>query len=378
MENIPISRITLVARVAMRVMVLLFMGLFATPVFCEGESTKTPLLLPFIDLHCHIEGALTIPIIKRLSKIQNIPLPTDKDEDLAKLLTVQNESITHDEFLNYLTFPTKLLQTKKGITEAFSLIAKEKDKDGLLYLELYFTPQLSCEGRLTQEDAVKAALKGIRKSKLKTNLILCCLQGEGVHEKNLETIKIAKKYFAKDNGVAGLSLMGSVDNSSLSDYESELLKAKEYSIPFTIHAVESSDDLKFMLDHDVKRVENCIGSALDDELLGRTKDAGLTFDFSPTSNKVMSLISDMNKYPLKKFLDTGMRFTINTDYPAIFGTTLKSEWGAIQKFYNLTNTEMKSIYENSVDAAFTTDEVKIALKSTINLVFDVLNDDKSE
>ena len=45
---------------------------------------------------------------------------------------------------------------------------------------------------MTQEEAVLAALEGIRETDLKVNLILCCVRGEGNDELNQETLDGAK------------------------------------------------------------------------------------------------------------------------------------------------------------------------------------------
>ena len=41
-----------------------------------------------IDLHAHLDGSVTVDIAKKLAALQNIALPTDKDDELLALLSV--------------------------------------------------------------------------------------------------------------------------------------------------------------------------------------------------------------------------------------------------------------------------------------------------
>ena len=45
----------------------------------------------YIDLHLHLDGAITPDIAKKLAAVQNIELPTEDDEKLKKLLTVPED-----------------------------------------------------------------------------------------------------------------------------------------------------------------------------------------------------------------------------------------------------------------------------------------------
>ena len=90
---------------------------------------------------------------------------------------------------------------------------------------------------MSQEDAVKAAIEGTKRTSLKVNLILCLYRGENNHKDNEETLELAKKYLNK--GIVAIDLAGSEADFKTSDYKDFFVKAKEYGIPFTIHAGEA-------------------------------------------------------------------------------------------------------------------------------------------
>jgi adenosine deaminase len=132
----------------------------------------------YIDLHLHLDGAVTPDIARKLAKMQNIALPED-EEELKKLLTVQEDCQSLTEFLKCFDLPLSLMQTAEGLREAVRLVADNIRSQGVIYAEIRFAPQLHTQKGMTQEDAVNAALEGLRKTELKANLILCLMRGEG-------------------------------------------------------------------------------------------------------------------------------------------------------------------------------------------------------
>ncbi len=75
----------------------------------------------------------------------------------------------------------------------------------------------------------------------------------------------------------------------------------------------------------------------------------------------------MSTYPLIDYLNKGVCVTVNTDDPAIEGTTIEKEFDYLEKKFGLTDEQRKKILENSVEAAFTTDEVKDELRAALGL-----------
>ena len=67
----------------------------------------------YIDLHLHLDGAVTTEIARELAGLQGISLPED-DEALQKLLTVPDDCESLNDFLECFVLPLSLMQTKEG------------------------------------------------------------------------------------------------------------------------------------------------------------------------------------------------------------------------------------------------------------------------
>ena len=320
-----------------------------------------------IDLHCHLDGAITVLTAKKLAEIQNIRLPFENDEELESLLSVPESCESLTEFLKCFALPLTLLQTKEGITEAVKLILDEKAEEGMKYIELRFAPQLHCERGLSQEDAVLAALEGLKGSKVHCNLILCCMRGEKLTEKNMETVRLAKKYLVEDGGVVALDLAGAEALFKTENFALEFGEAKKLGVPFTIHAGEADGwhSVKTALDFGAVRIGHGVRTWQNEELLKYIEENNIVLEMCPNSNRQTKAVEDMSVYPLRKFLEMGIKVTVNTDDPAICRTTLQKEFEFLRKNYGLTKAEEKKLLLNAIDAAFTTEENKEKLRNLI-------------
>ena len=75
----------------------------------------------------------------------------------------------------------------------------------------------------------------------------------------------------------------------------------------------------------------------------------------------------MSKYPFMDYLNQRIKVTLNTDDMGIERTTLANEFRYMEKNFNLTYEQEKTILMNSINAAFTTKETKDELKRKLNL-----------
>ena len=338
----------------------------------SGEINETAAVAEYadkyIDLHLHLDGALTTDIAKELAQIQGIDLPTEDDAELTKLLTVPPDCTSLNDFLECFDFPLSLMQTEKGLRNAVKSVLDNIGSQGVIYAEIRFAPQLHTSNGMTQEDAVKAALEGLNESELKANLILCMMRGEDNHDANMETLEIAHKYLVEDGGVVALDLAGAEALYPTEDYRDLFETAKNYGIPFTIHAGEAdgAESVRLAVEYGAARIGHGTRSYENEEVVDLLIQNNIALEMCPTSNRQTCAVEDMSKYPFMNYLDKGVRVTLNTDDMGIEGTTLADEFRYMESEFGLTAEQEKVLLENSIKAAFTTESVKNELRQTLN------------
>ena len=137
---------------------------------------------------------------------------------------------------------------------------------------------------MTQEEAIKVALDGLKKTSLKVNLILCFMRGNDNDDKNKETLKLARKYLVKDNGVVAVDLAGAEALFPTSKYKDLFAKFKKYGIPYTIHAGEAdgADSDRKTIEFGAKRIGHGTRAFEDPSVVQFIKEKGIFLEMCPT------------------------------------------------------------------------------------------------
>ena len=324
--------------------------------------------MKYIDLHLHLDGSITVEIAKKLAKLQNIKLPTEDDKELEKLIRVPSDCKNLIEFLKCFDLPLSLMQTKEGLEEATYLVLEDMKKEGNIYVEIRYAPQLHLQKGMNQEDAVQAVLQGVKRSSLHANVILCLMRGDNNDKANLETIELAKKYLVKDGGVVAIDLAGAESIYPTKKYRDIFALANKYKIPFTIHSGESEgpEGVKLAIEFGASRIGHGVRIREDESVMELVKTKQIPLELCPTSNIQTCAVKSFEDYPLEFYLNSKIKITLNTDDPAIEGTNISNEHSLMRKFQHLTNEQQLIILYNSIDAAFTTDAVKQELRKQIN------------
>ena len=322
-----------------------------------------------VELHLHLDGALSIKNCRELAKMQDISIPDD-DETMREIMVVPENCHNLNEFLTKFEFPLSLLQTKEGITIAVKNLADELINQGIIYAEIRFAPQLSTNKGLTQEQVVKAAIEGTKQTKLYCNLICCCMRGDNNNEQNMETVRIAQKYLNK--GICAIDLAGAEGIYPTKNFEELFKYAKKLEVPFTIHAGEADgpESVKEAIRFGAKRIGHGVRASEDMDLIDVLAKERITLEICPTSNICTSIYEKISNLPILKFINKGINVTINTDDPTVCDTTLKNELKLLADSFNLSYNDLVQLQLNAINASFASEDIK-------NEVINIVTSDKT-
>ena len=322
---------------------------------------KTPGL---IDLHLHLDGSLSVKSVKELAALQNIEIP-ENEEELLKLLRINDDCKDLTEYLEKFAFPGMLLQTKEAVALSVYNLQEELKEQGLIHAEIRFAPQLHTHKGLSQREVIEAAIEGLNRSDFSAGLILCCMRGNDNHEENLETVKLAKDYLGK--GVVCVDIAGAEALFPTENFGDLFALARELEIPYTIHAGEADGPKSVWkaLEFGTKRLGHGVRSLEDPALIEKIVSEGITLELCPTSNIHTCMFPSIEEYPLRKLMDAGVKVTINTDNMTVSNINLAKEFGKLIAAFNLTDEEIKGFARNSVNTCFASAETKKALLEKI-------------
>ena len=315
-----------------------------------GKSLKK------IELHVHLDGSLSLELA---SKLSGLTIP-----EVEEKMVASKKCMNLSSYLEKFSFPVSLLQTKENLILAVIDLINQLANDNVIYAEIRFAPSLHTKNGLTQEDAVKAVLEGIKRNqKVKTNLLLCMMRGASFHD-NWETIFLGEKYL--NQGVVGLDLAGDESKFKLDNYQKEFTYLRKRKIPFTIHAGETDEyDISIAIKYGAKRIGHGIKCMNDLKLMQEIKNKNILLEVCPTSNIQTNAVSSLFKHPISKLYKMGINVLINTDNRTVSNINLTREYMKLRRILTFSNKDFILINENAINYCFISNKEKVELLEEI-------------
>ena len=105
------------------------------------------------------------------------------------------------------------------------------------------------------------------------------------------------------------------------------------------------------------------------------RDNSITVETCPVSNVRTNAVPSVGEHPVRTFYDSGIRVTVNSDDPSMFGTDMNNEYVQLHEQLGFTVPELFQISLNALDSAFLSDEEKIRLRTNFHEEIDRLTED---
>ncbi len=308
------------------------------------------------ELHLHIDGSLRVDTVSQLIKEQRLDLDLPKVQ-LRELMKVPSNCKNLNDYLKRFELPLKVLQNCEAIERVSYELIMDLSKLGMNYSEVRFAPQLSTLKGCTQEQVLRAAIKGIKKAEkelgnFKAGLIVCMMRGEDNEIQNKESIYLAKKYYG--DTVCALDIAGAEAIYPTKNFEDLLKEAKKMELPLTVHAGEAGvkEDLEVALKVNADRIGHGILSIKYDDIIKQLIETGITLEVCVSSNLQTRVVSSFQEHPVRKLFDKGVRLAISSDNMTVSDTNIINEFEILKKYLNFTEQELNIIRKNTYEASF--------------------------
>jgi len=109
----------------------------------------------------------------------------------------------------------------------------------------------------------------------------------------------------------------------------------------------------------VRRIDHGIRAIEDESLLERLVRDGTPLTVCPLSNVKLHVVDRLERHPLRRLLQRGLRVTLNSDDPAYFGGYLEENYLASVAALGLTREEVALIAANGFRASFLDPDSKL-------------------
>ena len=313
--------------------------------------SKEILEMPKIDLHCHLDGSMTQACLCELSG----------REVAVSELQVSDDCQNLAEYLEKFDLPLQYLQTAEGIRKASKAFLMELKKDNIAYVEVRFAPLLSVNEHLNCKQVMEAVLTGLedakRECQIPYNVIACAMRHHAI-EDSLQMMKDCREFLGQ--GLCALDLAGNEAAFPMENFRELFAEAKKMGYSFTLHAGECGrvENVIESVKAGASRIGHGIALKGNSEAMKFCKERNIAIEMCPISNMQTKAVSCKEEYPLREFLDAGLRVTLNTDNRMVSNSTIAKEMEFVQMNYGITDEELRRMTENAIEASFAKDEVK--------------------
>jgi adenine deaminase len=295
--------------------------------------------LPKAELHLHLEGAVPWA----LARAQAPTLP-ERPPWYA-------DGFQFDDFLQ---FRGAVRDCMSYLTDAGAYgAAAGAIFQGLLtqnvrYAEISFDVARALEQKLEVRDVV-AAIKAAEPPGLITRVFAALSQ-----HKPERTPPAVVEAVLSAPGLDGLSLHGDETAQQTPVFVEAFAEARRRGLQTKAHAGELMGPASVAAALDllgVTRIEHGVRAAEDDALVDRLAAEGVTLDVCPWSNVRLRVVKSLAAHPLRRLHERGVRLTINTDDPTVFGRTLSEELTSLVEDLGFAHADLARFQANAFAVA---------------------------
>lgn len=122
---------------------------------------------------------------------------------------------------------------------------------------------------------------------------------------------------------------------------------------------EGAGDINKALDLTrTKRIQHGVGAARDEATLKRILDEGVVLDMCPVSNVKLRAVQTAEEHPLRQLFDAGVKLTVSTDDPTVFGNDLVHDYELLMKQLGFSRKEVVQVVRNGFEVALVDDRLR--------------------
>jgi aminodeoxyfutalosine deaminase len=283
---------------------------------------------PKIELHVHLEGTVRPKTLLQIAERNDHPLPADTEEGLAELYDFRDFA----HFIEVWILTTNALRTAEDFRQVVVDYAAEAASFGAVYLEGIFSPGERVRRGVAWEEIFEGYCDGVQDAGelhgVEVRLTPDIVRGFPLSEAE-ELVRWAARY--RDRGIVGVGLGGLEADFPPEPYAPAFELAHERGLASVPHAgeVAGAASVRGALEElGADRLRHGIRAVEDPGLVRELAARRVVLDVCPISNLRTRVVSSLEEHPLPTLVAAGVRCSISTDDPAMFGTDLGQDYEA--------------------------------------------------
>lgn len=296
--------------------------------------------MPKAELHVHLEGSI------EADALMEIEPALTRDE-----IATNTRFNTFEGFLRAYIWVNSKLKTPQHYAIATRRMLERFREQGIRYAEV----TLSAGMVLWKEQSLAEVYDAVRRESLRSQVELYWIPDAIRHfgpELGMEVAKFAVS--RKDDGVVAFGIGGDEVRGPAEWFRDVFAYARDNGLHLVCHAGETAgpESVWGALEIGAERIGHGIAAVRDPLLMAHLRDRNVPLEVCITSNVRTGAVETLGQHPIRVLYDAGVPITLNTDDPALFGTTLATEFQISESEFGFTAAELKGIIGNGFKYGF--------------------------
>ena len=338
---------------------------------------------PKVLLHDHLDGGLRpATVVEIAGEIGYTGLPTNDLDDLREWFIADTPGSDLVRYLEGFAHTTVVMQTAEHLERVASECAVDLARDGVVYAEVRFAPELHMTGGLTLHEIVSAVLigfaAGTEQARSEGRVIIVRAILSAMRQAHMSEIIAELAVAFRDQGVCGFDIAGPEDGFPPTHHLSAFHLVQRENFHMTVHAGEAFglasiwEAVQFCdaerLGHGVRIIDD-ITRVGDHYELGRLanfiRDRRIPLEICPSSNVHTGAASSIASHPIDILRQLRFRVTLNTDNRLMSGISLSSEFEACTQAFGWTLADMEWLTLNAAKSTFFPFDQRLEMINTV-------------
>jgi len=157
------------------------------------------------------------------------------------------------------------------------------------------------------------------------------------------------------DGVVALGLGGDEVGHPPAPFKASFSAARQAGSHVVAHAGETTGPETIWASIEelgAERIGHGVRAIEDERLVRYLADNRIPLELCPTSNVRTRVVESMGDHPFRRFDEAGIIVTVNSDDPALFGTSLTNEYGVIAETFGYGRDDLERLSLNALQASF--------------------------
>lgn len=314
--------------------------------------------LPKVELHCHLDGSLSLSAIHRLAAMAKIDLPTEDDE-LAKLVQAPHDAQTLMDYLRPFDVIRPLLQTPEALKLAAYDVAQQAAAENVRYIEIRFAPEFSMDTGLTVAETIAGVVAGLHQAMADFDIVAACLVC-GMRQSDPALNAQIFKASAPVSGLAGFDFAGNEADYPTAVLTDTVKYAQRLGVPLTLHAGECHcvQNIREAIELGVKRIGHATALHDHPDAIAEFVRAKALAELCLTSNLQTKAAESYADYPYVELTAAHARMCINTDNRTVSNTDLTREYQLFAEHFDTRIADFLQFNRDACAGSFQSDADK--------------------